>query len=81
MTSARGLVGLVEIAERTNRTVPGVAGDDFRPYFRALAAARYAGPITIEGNGTADEIRRAFAVIETQAREALAMEAGAATSR
>jgi len=65
-------VGLTEIAERDRRTVPGVAGDDFRPAFAAVARAGYRGPITIEGNGTPDELRRAFAVIDTQSREALA---------
>ena len=70
VAAARDLIGLVEIAEKANRTVPGVAGDDFRPYFRALAAAGYAGPITIEGNGTPAEIRRAFAIIDRQSRQA-----------
>ena len=65
-------VGLTEIAERERRTVPGVAGDDFRLAFAAVARAGYRGPITIEGNGTPDELRRAFAVIDTQSREALA---------
>jgi len=65
-------VGLTEIAERDRRTVPGVAGDDFRPAFEALARAGYRGPITIEGNGTPDELRRAFTIIDTQSREALA---------
>ena len=69
VAAARGLVGLVEIAEKTNRTVPGVAGDDFRPYFRALRQAGYRGPITIEGDGTPDQIRRAFEVIAAQARD------------
>src|SRR3954469_12318208 len=65
-------VGLTEIAERESRTVPGVAGDDFRPAFAAIARAGYRGPITIEGNGTPDELQRAFAVIDTQSRQALA---------
>jgi sugar phosphate isomerase/epimerase len=49
--------------------VPGVAGDDFRPYFRAMAQAGDSGPITIEGNGTPAEVHRAFEVIATQARD------------
>ena len=72
VAAARGLVGLVEIAEKANRTLPGVAGDDFRPWFRALATAGYSGPITIEGDGTPEQIRRAFTVIDAQSREALA---------
>ncbi len=62
-------LAMVEIAERVNRMVPGVAGDDFRPYFRAVRANGYTGPITIEGNGTIDQIRRAFEVIAGQARD------------
>jgi sugar phosphate isomerase/epimerase len=36
------------IAEKENRTPPGVQGDDFRPFFEAFKAAGYAGPIAIE---------------------------------
>jgi len=71
VAAARGLIGLVEVAEKANRTVPGVAGDDFRPYFDALRLADYRGPITIEGNGTPQEIRRAFATLRAQARESM----------
>ena len=63
-------LAMVEIAEKVDRKVPGVNGDDFRPYFRAIARAGYTGPITIEGNGTTEEIGRAFTVMEQQAREA-----------
>lgn len=38
----------VHVAERQDRTAPGVAGDDFRPYLRALAGIGYAGAISIE---------------------------------
>ena len=38
----------VHIAEVEKRTAPGVAGDDFRPYLKALAAAGYAGGISLE---------------------------------
>jgi sugar phosphate isomerase/epimerase len=71
-------VGLTDIAERERRTVPGVAGDDFRPAFTALARAGYRGPITIEGDGSPDQLRRAFAVIAAQSREALAAAGGSA---
>ena len=37
------------VAEKVKRTAPGVAGDDFRPYFKALKAIGYAGGISIEG--------------------------------
>jgi len=65
-------LAMAEIAEKEGRMVPGVAGDDFRPYFRALAAAGYKGPITIEGNGTTEQIGNAFRVIRTQAGEVMA---------
>jgi sugar phosphate isomerase/epimerase len=62
-------LAMCEIAEKATRSVPGVAGDDFRPYFRALKAAGYRGPITIEGNGTTEQIATAFKVMDAQAKE------------
>ncbi|MCR4921296.1 MAG: sugar phosphate isomerase/epimerase [Bacteroidaceae bacterium] len=38
----------VHIAEKVNRTPPGVDGDDFTPYFRALKKIKYQGNISIE---------------------------------
>ena len=38
----------VHVAEKSKRTAPGVAGDDFRPYLRALRDIRYAGRISME---------------------------------
>lgn len=46
---ARKYLGHVEIAEKENRTAPGVAGTDFRPYLRALKKAGYNKKIVIEG--------------------------------
>ena len=63
-------VGVVELAERAKRTLPGVAGDDFRPYFAALARGGYRGLADIEGDGTAEQLRNAFATVASQAREA-----------
>jgi sugar phosphate isomerase/epimerase len=37
-----------EVAEKENRTPPGVHGDDFTPYFTALKKINYAGKIVIE---------------------------------
>lgn len=37
-----------EIAEKEKRTVPGIKGDDFKPYLRALKEANYKGPLFIE---------------------------------
>ncbi len=36
------------IAEKRKRTVPGVDGDDFRPYFRALKKMKYTGGMSLE---------------------------------
>jgi sugar phosphate isomerase/epimerase len=63
-------VGVVELAERAQRTLPGVAGDDFRPYFAALSRGGYRGLVDIEGDGTAEQLRNAFTTVATQAREA-----------
>lgn len=38
-----------DIAEKQNRTPPGVAGEDFKPYLRALEKINYGGKIVIEG--------------------------------
>jgi sugar phosphate isomerase/epimerase len=38
----------VHVAEKEKRTPPGVAGDDFRPFLRALNAIHYRGRISIE---------------------------------
>jgi sugar phosphate isomerase/epimerase len=64
-------VGVVELAERERRTLPGVAGDDFRPYFEALARGGYRGLVDIEGNGTPEELRRAFETVRAQADDAM----------
>jgi sugar phosphate isomerase/epimerase len=37
-----------ELAEKENRTPPGIAGDDFRSYFRALKKINYSGKISLE---------------------------------
>jgi sugar phosphate isomerase/epimerase len=46
---ARKYIVYVELAEKEKRTFPGVAGEDFRPYFQALKSINYKGPIVIEG--------------------------------
>jgi len=48
--AAKGLVGYCEVAEKEKRTLPGVMGDDFKPYFRALRDINYKGLIFIEGS-------------------------------
>ena len=37
------------IAEKETRSAPGTAGDDFKPYFKALKQIKYTGCISIEG--------------------------------
>ncbi len=44
----------VHVAEKENRTPPGVAGDDFRPFFRALRESHYRGRIAIEAGKWTD---------------------------
>jgi sugar phosphate isomerase/epimerase len=70
LAAAMPWVGLVELAEKENRTLPGIAGDDFRPYFTALARGGYHGLVDVEGDGTADQLRNAFATVKSQARDA-----------
>lgn len=36
------------IAEKEDRTAPGTAGDDFRPYFKALKQINYRGSVSLE---------------------------------
>jgi sugar phosphate isomerase/epimerase len=42
----------VHVAEKNARTPPGVAGDDFRPFLRALKTIGYRGAISIEAAWT-----------------------------
>jgi sugar phosphate isomerase/epimerase len=48
LVAAGPLLRHVHIAEKEKRTPPGVAGDDFTPYLRALRRAGYSGAISIE---------------------------------
>ena len=51
LRAAMDTVVHVEIAELENRSMPGVHGDDFRPFFRVLRDAGYQGLINIEAGG------------------------------
>lgn len=44
------LIAHAHIAEVAERTAPGVAGDDFRPFLRALREVGYAGDLSVECN-------------------------------
>ncbi len=70
LAAAMDVVDHIEIAELSGRTVPGVNGDDFRPWFRVLREARYAGAVSIEGRWEMAQVGRAFEEITRQAAEA-----------
>lgn len=48
IAKTKGYIVYCEVAEKEGRTPPGVQGDDFRPYFRALKQIGYKGIIGIE---------------------------------
>jgi sugar phosphate isomerase/epimerase len=50
IVDAADILVYCEIAEKQKRTLPGVQGDDFKPWLRALRKAKYKGHIFIEGN-------------------------------
>lgn len=56
------------VAEKESRTAPGVKGDDFRPYFRALKQINYRGGLSLECNWNDfdAEITRGIAVVKQQ---------------
>ena len=72
MIDAGKLIAYCEIAEKTNRTLPGVMGDDFLPYFQALKKIKYTGPILIEGRSEniAEDVPKAFQYLTTMLKEA-----------
>ncbi|HYP15895.1 MAG TPA: sugar phosphate isomerase/epimerase family protein [Opitutus sp.] len=63
-------LSVMEIAEKETRSLPGVKGDDFRPFFHVLAAGGFSGRIAIEADGTREQLATAFATIRRQAAEA-----------
>ena len=67
LKAAMDVVVHVEIAEKKGRTVPGISGDDFRPYFRVLREAGYNGAVSIEGKWEPGQIGPAFKEIAKQA--------------
>ncbi len=50
IVDAADVLAYCEIAEMESRSLPGVKGDDFKPWLRALRKAKYKGYIFIEGN-------------------------------
>jgi sugar phosphate isomerase/epimerase len=69
LKAAMDVVVHIEIAEKEGRTMPGVKGDDFRPYFRVLREANYQGAICIEGKWEKGQIIKAYQEIAKQAAE------------
>ncbi len=69
LKAAMDVVVHVEIAEKVGRTVPGISGDDFRPYFRVLRETGYKGAVSIEGKWEPGQIGPAFKEIAKQAEE------------
>lgn len=69
LKAAMDVVVHLEIAELDGRTVPGISGDDFRPFFKVLRDANYQGAISIEGKWEDAQLAPAFAEIAKQAAE------------
>ncbi|GAB3791893.1 sugar phosphate isomerase/epimerase [Spirosoma humi] len=59
------------LAEKQKRTAPGLAGDDFRPYFRALKKIKYSGGLSLECNWTDfdKEVKQGIEVVKQQFSE------------
>lgn len=70
---AAGYVRHVHVAEIEERSAPGVAGDDFRPYLRALKEIGYTGGISVEArwNDFESELPIAIAALRQQIDEVL----------
>ncbi|MDQ0966621.1 sugar phosphate isomerase/epimerase [Flavobacterium sp. W4I14] len=65
------LIAFSEVAEKQNRSLPGVMGDDFKPYLRALHKINYQGFIFMEGSikNAAVEMPLAFKYLSAQIAE------------
>jgi sugar phosphate isomerase/epimerase len=70
LKAAMDVVVHMEIAEKATRSVPGVDGDDFRPFLRVLRESGYQGAISIEGKWSGQQASAAFKEIAKQAAEA-----------
>lgn len=72
IVEAGALVRHCHIAEKAERTAPGVAGDDFAPYFAALRSIGYRDRVSLECRWTdlADELPKAVATLTRQWNQA-----------
>ncbi|QHW00723.1 sugar phosphate isomerase/epimerase family protein [Spirosoma endbachense] len=59
------------IAEKQSRTPPGVKGDDFKPYFRALKQIKYQGGLSLEcvWADFDNEVKQGLSVVKKQLAE------------
>ncbi|MCY7352189.1 MAG: TIM barrel protein [Cytophagaceae bacterium] len=59
------------IAEKQHRTAPGLEGDDFKPYFRALKKVKYTGGLSLECNwkNFEQEVKQGIRVVKKQLSE------------
>jgi sugar phosphate isomerase/epimerase len=69
LKAAMDVVYHCEIAEIEGRTLLGVHGQDFRPYFKVLREGGYHGAISMEGKWTDEQVAPAFKELAKQAAE------------
>ncbi|WP_316784940.1 sugar phosphate isomerase/epimerase family protein [Pedobacter frigiditerrae] len=69
--AAGDVIAFVEVAEKETRSLPGVKGDDFKPYLTALKQINYKGYLFIEGSvkNASVEIPAAFKYLSAQINE------------
>jgi hydroxypyruvate isomerase len=70
LKAAMDVVAHVEIAEKNGRAIPGVAGDDFRPFFHVLRESGYKGALGIEAKWEMSQVGKALTEITKQSSEA-----------
>ena len=72
LEQAMPLLRHFHIAERATRSIPGAAGDDFRPFFRVLARHGWSGRMSIESGPAGGEsaYHAGFAYLRAQAHDA-----------
>lgn len=71
IVDAADILVYCEIAEKEKRSLPGVQGDDFKPWLRALRKAKYKGYIFIEGytSNPGNDIPLSFRYLTRQLEE------------
>lgn len=69
LAAAMDVVVFMEIAEAEGRRVPGIGGQDFRPFFKVLKEAGFRGGIAIEGEWEVSELEIGFDEIRKQWEE------------